>query len=98
MIRDILVDLPHWHGEDKSIAFAKVNRPSISTQAKRRERLSHEGLPESQFDRPHIPIGMDIYTRTPKEIAFAIMAKVVITQRAWQPDLAAKDAITSCGS
>jgi len=98
MIRDTLVDLPHWRSEDKSIEFAKVNRPSIASQGKRRERMSHEGLPESQFDRLDISIGMDIYTRTPKEIAFVIMAKVVIAQRARKPDLAAKDAITVCGS
>jgi len=54
---------------------------SMSTQAKRRERLLREGLTESQLDRLHGPIGLDINAQTPEEIALAIMAEVVKVYR-----------------
>jgi xanthine dehydrogenase accessory factor len=54
---------------------------SVTTQAKRRERLLHEGLTESQLDRLHGPIGLDINAQTPEEIALAIMAEVVKVYR-----------------
>jgi xanthine dehydrogenase accessory factor len=54
---------------------------SMSTQAKRRERLSREGLSEPQLNRLHGPIGLDIHARTPEEIALAIMAEVVDAYR-----------------
>ena len=53
----------------------------MSTQAKRRERLLREGLTESQLDRLHGPIGLDINAQTPEEIALAIMAEVVKVYR-----------------
>jgi xanthine dehydrogenase accessory factor len=54
---------------------------SMSTQAKRRERLAREGSPESQLELLHGPIGLDINARTPEEIALAIMAEVVDAYR-----------------
>lgn len=50
---------------------------SRTTQAKRRERLLAEGLAESQLDRLHGPIGLEIGGRTPEEIALAVMAEIV---------------------
>lgn len=54
---------------------------SKTTQAKRRERLLHEGLTESHLNRLHGPIGLDINAQTPEEIALAIMAEVVHAHR-----------------
>jgi len=50
---------------------------SKTTQAKRRQRLSEEGITESQLNRLHGPIGLDIGAGTPEEIAMSIMAEIV---------------------
>ena len=71
---------------------------SMTTQSKRRERLSHEGLSESQLDRLHGPIGLDINARTPEEIALAIMAEVVNAHRKRKQDSIANDTIEVSGS
>jgi xanthine dehydrogenase accessory factor len=54
---------------------------SKTTNAKRRERLLSEGLTEEQLSRLHAPIGLDMHTETPEEIALAIMAEVVDSYR-----------------
>lgn len=71
---------------------------SLSTQAKRRERLSREGWSESQLDRLHGPIGLDINAQTLKEIAQAIMEEVVNAYRERKSDSHAKEAINVSGS
>lgn len=50
---------------------------SKTTQAKRRARLLQAGLAETQVDRLHGPIGLDIGAQTPEEIALSIMGEVV---------------------
>jgi xanthine dehydrogenase accessory factor len=50
---------------------------SKTTQAKRRQRLLDEGLTETQLNRLHGPIGIEIGAGTPEEIAMSIMAEVV---------------------
>jgi len=50
---------------------------SKTTQAKRRKRLLDEGLTESQLNRLHGPIGLEIGAGTPEEIAMSIMAEIV---------------------
>lgn len=50
---------------------------SQKTQTKRRQRLLDAGLSESQVDRLHGPIGLDIKASTPEEIALSIMAEIV---------------------
>ncbi len=47
------------------------------TQAARRERLLQDGTSEAQMNRLHAPIGLNIGTRTPEEIALATMAQIV---------------------
>jgi len=64
-----------------SQAFYVGTLGSKTTQAKRRERLLHEGLVASQLDRLHGPIGLDINAQTPEEIALAIMTEVVQVAR-----------------
>lgn len=58
---------------------------SRSTHAKRRERLSSEGITDEQLSRLHAPIGLDIHASTPEEIALAILAEVVETYRRREP-------------
>ena len=50
---------------------------SKTTQAKRRQRLLNEGVTESQLNRLHGPIGLEIGAGTPEEIAISIMAEIV---------------------
>ena len=54
---------------------------SKKTNAKRHERLLKDGMTESQISRLHAPIGLDIGSQTPEEIALAIMAEVVEAYR-----------------
>ncbi|HJR81457.1 MAG TPA: XdhC/CoxI family protein [Anaerolineales bacterium] len=53
---------------------------SKTTQAKRRQRLLEEGLADSELERLHGPIGLDIGAGTPEEIAMSIMAEIVATR------------------
>ena len=50
---------------------------SRTTQAKRRQRLLEDGLPEEQLNHLHGPIGLEIGAGTPEEIAISIMAEIV---------------------
>jgi len=52
------------------------------TRAARRERLLKAGLTDSQINILHAPIGLDIGTRTPEEIALATMAQIVAARNA----------------
>jgi xanthine dehydrogenase accessory factor len=47
------------------------------TREARRARLAAAGLTEAAIARLHAPIGIDIGTRTPEEIALATMAEIV---------------------
>lgn len=43
---------------------------------KRRERMRYLGIPEANIVRLHAPVGLDIGSRTPAEIAISIMADI----------------------
>lgn len=49
---------------------------SIRTTIKRRERLVQLGLSEVQLSRLHAPVGLDIGSKTPAEIAVSILAQL----------------------
>jgi xanthine dehydrogenase accessory factor len=51
------------------------------TNAERVERLRAEGVSEEALDRIHAPIGLDIGSRTPEEVAVAVAAEIVETFR-----------------
>lgn len=55
---------------------------SKRTHAKRVQRLSNEGFTEVQIKLIHAPIGIDINSRTPKEIALSIMAEIILVKNA----------------
>ena len=50
---------------------------SRRTHEKRLARLREKGLSESQLERIHVPIGININAQTPEEIALSIMAEIV---------------------
>ncbi|MDZ7290562.1 MAG: XdhC/CoxI family protein [candidate division KSB1 bacterium] len=54
---------------------------SRRTHEKRLQRLRQEGLTDTQLVRLHGPVGLDIGSRTPAEIALSIMAEIVAVRR-----------------
>jgi len=50
---------------------------SRKTQAQRRQRLERAGLPAAVIDAVHAPIGLDIGSQSPEEIAVAILAEMI---------------------
>ncbi|MGD9943689.1 MAG: XdhC family protein [Burkholderiaceae bacterium] len=61
----------------KSPAFYVGALGSRANNAKRRERLAMFDLSQAEIERLHGPIGLDIGSRTPAEIAVSILAEVV---------------------
>lgn len=54
---------------------------STRTSAARRERLAALDLTAAELDRLHAPIGLDIGSKTPPEIAIAILAELTAVRR-----------------
>lgn len=53
---------------------------SQRTSTARRERLCELGISEQELHRLHAPIGIDIGSKTPPEIAISILAQITQTQ------------------
>ena len=66
----------------KSDAFFVGSLGSKRTNAKRRERLAMFDLTSAEIDRLHGPVGLDIGSKTPAEIAVAILAQLVQLRQA----------------
>jgi len=66
----------------KSKAFYVGALGSTRNQAKRRERLLSFDLSEQEVSRLHGPVGLQIGSRTPAEIAVAVGAQLVQVRRA----------------
>ena len=64
----------------KTDAFYVGALGSKRTSAKRRERLRALDLSEAEINRLHAPIGLPIGSKTPPEIAVAVMAEVIAVQ------------------
>ena len=54
---------------------------SRKTHAKRRERLGAAGIEDKALNLIHAPIGVDIYARSPAEIAVSVLAEIIGTLR-----------------
>jgi xanthine dehydrogenase accessory factor len=54
---------------------------SMRTTAARLERLRQLDIPQEQIDRLYAPVGLDIGSKTPHEIAISIMAQLVQLRR-----------------
>ena len=61
----------------KSPAFYVGALGSRGNTAKRRERLAVFDLTPAEIDRLHGPIGLDLGSRTPAEIAVSVMAEII---------------------
>lgn len=61
----------------KSPAFYIGALGSRSNTAKRKERLALFDLSAAEIDRLHGPIGLDLGSRTPAEIAVSVVAEVI---------------------
>ncbi len=69
-----------------SAAFYVGALGSLRNQAARRERLmTHFNVSEDHFARLHGPVGLNIGSRTPPEIAVSIMAQIIAKKNALTP-------------
>ena len=60
----------------KTNAFYIGAMGSVKTSAARRERLPELGLSSDEIERLHAPIGFQINSKTPAEIAISVMAEI----------------------
>ena len=65
----------------RSDAFYIGSLGSSRTHAKRVERLTTAGFNDAQLARIHAPVGLDIGSKSPAEIALSIMAQITETLR-----------------
>ncbi len=76
LTHDPKIDDPAIAQALKTPAFYIGCLGSPRTHGKRLERLQNQGVDDDQLARLHAPIGLNIGSRTPAEIAIAIMAEM----------------------
>ena len=81
LTHDPKLDDPALHAALRSKAFYIGCLGSRRTHAKRQERLKEAGFTDSDLERLHAPVGLDIGARSPAEIATAILAEMTRTLR-----------------
>ena len=82
----------------KTDAFYVGAMGSDRTSAKRRERLKQLDLADAEIRRLHAPIGLPIGSKTPPEIAVAVLAEITAVRKARAADArAAIDSIAAGG-
>jgi xanthine dehydrogenase accessory factor len=87
--RTAICVLTHDHKFDVPLLQVALETPagyigamgSRRTNAERAERLKAEGVTDAQLERVKAPIGLDIGSRTPEEVAIAVAAEIVDTFR-----------------
>ncbi|HET9323154.1 MAG TPA: XdhC family protein [Gaiellaceae bacterium] len=90
--RTVICVLTHDHKFDVPLLKVALETPagyigamgSRRTKETRAERLKAEGVTDEQLARIKAPIGIDIGSRTPEEVAIAVAAEVVGTFRKGQ--------------
>jgi len=82
LAHDDKIDIPALSWALRSDAFYVGALGSRRTQAKRRERLSEEGLSDAELARLSGPAGLDIGGDTVEETALSILAEIVAVRRA----------------
>lgn len=87
--RTVICVLTHDHKFDVPLLKVALDTPagyigamgSRRTNEDRADRLKAEGITDEQLERVNAPIGLDIGSRTPEEVAIAVAAEVVDTFR-----------------
>jgi xanthine dehydrogenase accessory factor len=87
--RDVIVSLAHDPKFDVPGIAAALRTPayyigamgSRGTTARRNEALRERGFTDADIARLHAPIGLDLGSRSPEEIALAIVAEIVKEKR-----------------
>ena len=82
--RSIILTLTHDPKLDDMALMEALNTDAFYIGAlgsklssdQRRERMRYLGIPEANLARLHAPVGLDIGSRTPAEIAISIMAAI----------------------
>lgn len=77
LTHDPKIDDPALMVALRSPAFYVGALGSRKTHEKRRKRLLDRGLTEAELSRLHAPVGLDIGSRSPEEIALSVMAQIV---------------------
>jgi xanthine dehydrogenase accessory factor len=77
-----MIDDPALIHALKSDVFYIGALGSKKTHSRRLERLKNAGLSDKQLQRIHAPVGLSIGSKTPAEIALAIMAQIVNVRHA----------------
>jgi xanthine dehydrogenase accessory factor len=87
--RTAICVLTHDHKFDVPLLKVALEKPAgyigamgaRRTNAERAERLHAEGITDAELERIHAPIGLDIGSRTPEEVAVAVAAEIVAVRR-----------------
>jgi xanthine dehydrogenase accessory factor len=87
--RTAICVLTHDHKFDVPLLKVALETPagyigamgSRRTKEERAERLKADGVTDEQLERISAPIGLDIGSRTPEEVAVAVAAEIVATFR-----------------
>jgi len=77
LTHDPKIDDPALMVALRSPAFFVGALGSKKTNEKRRKRLLERGLTEAELSRLFAPVGLDIGSRSPEEIALSVMAQIV---------------------
>ena len=93
-LRTAIVTLTHDPKIDDPAIIQALKTPAFyigclgseRTHQKRLDRLNEYDLNEEELSRLHAPIGLDIGSRTPAEIAVSILAEIVQNLRKGQPN------------
>jgi xanthine dehydrogenase accessory factor len=88
--RTAICVLTHDHKIDVPALKAALASPAVyvgamgsrRTNEERARLLGEEGVGEEELARLHAPIGLDIGSRTPEEVAVAVAAEIVAVRRA----------------
>lgn len=80
----------------KSDAFYIGAMGSSRTSASRRERLKMLDVSDEELERLHAPVGLDIGSKTPPEIAIAILAELTAVRK--RKEHAARERLTAAAA
>ena len=70
---------------------------STRTSANRRERLKALDISDADIDKLHAPIGLSIGSKTPPEIAIAILAEITAVRKQRLPEVVSQTQAVSAG-